>query len=157
MYTSVAETYLLTNREPDNSIILLGVQIFTVPSLSSFLVTQHQFLSGIISILYSFFTEQLDPLNQKHLAFPPNPAVRRIDPDSGAFRQKRYFQIFCDLQRLLTTLPVQRVICETLSILDDFVAFIDLFTSMNPNRLQTEVIMRCLDILSGCANTGCGS
>lgn len=132
IYATIAESYLLSDREPEHSIISFGVQVFTVPSVSAFLVSKHQFLSGLIAILYAFFTEQRDsPLT---LRLPPLPTIRHIDPESPAFRHKRYFQVFSDLNHLITSAPVRRIICEKVPLIDEFSSFLDLFTSMNPNR-----------------------
>ena len=136
IYSSVAESYLLTDREPENSIITFGVQVFTVPSVSAFLVSDHGFLSRILCILYSFFTEQLEP-DGKHLIFPPNISIRRIDPESEAFKQKRYFQIFGDLIHLISSAAVQSLIRSSTMLLDEFAAFLGLFTSMNTNKRVT--------------------
>ncbi|ORY89075.1 hypothetical protein BCR35DRAFT_300874 [Leucosporidium creatinivorum] len=135
-YSQVAEAYLLTDREPENSIIFFGVQIFTVPSVSAYLVSQHHFLSHLIAILFAFFTEQLDsshPSGKKHLVLPPNPTIRRIDPESPAFKQKRYFQVFSDLNHLISSPAVQSLICDSSTLMEDFSSFLSLFTSMNPN------------------------
>ncbi|KAI5477954.1 hypothetical protein MNV49_005746 [Pseudohyphozyma bogoriensis] len=136
IYPHVAESYLLTDREPENSIIFLGVQLFTVPSLSTYLVQSQHFLSGIISILYSFFTEQLDTTTRRHLVLPPNPTISAIDPESAFFKQKRYFQVFSDLGHLISSSGVKRLICSSPPYINDFAAFLDLFTSMNPNKRQ---------------------
>lgn len=133
IYATIAESYLLTDREPEHSIISFGVQIFTVPSVSAFLVSQHNFLSGLIAILHAFFTEQLRP-GRRHLLLPPNPTMRRIDPESPAFKQKRYFQVFGDLNHLISSPQVRKIICGSLELIIDFASFLDLFTSMNPNK-----------------------
>ena len=136
IYANVAESYLLTDREPENSIITFGVQVFTVPSVSASLVSNHEFLTRIISLLYSFFTEQLDEPNGKHLILPPNPTIQQIDPESAAFKQKRYFQIFGDLIHLISSSAVQQIIRSSTSI-EEFSAFLNLFTSMNTNKRVT--------------------
>lgn len=111
--------------------------MFTVPSVSAYLVSHHQFLNGIIEILYSFFTEQLDSAEGRHLLLPPNPQIQRIDPESPAFKQKRYFQVFGDLNHLLSANAVKKIICSATHSIESFTAFLDLFTSMNPNKRAT--------------------
>lgn len=102
--------------------------------MSAYLVSRHHFLSGLISILYSFFTEQADPTDKKRLVLPPNPALQRINPESAAFKQKRYFQVFSDLNHLISSPAVKTILCESPPLLDDLASFLDLFTSMNPNK-----------------------
>ncbi|KAK4704824.1 hypothetical protein P7C70_g1383, partial [Phenoliferia sp. Uapishka_3] len=133
IYSTLAESYLLTDREPEHSIISFGVQVFTVPSVSAFLVSHHSFLSRLISILHSFFTEQLQT-NRRHLVLPPNPTIRRIDPESPAFKQKRYFQVFSDFNHLISSPQVRKIICGSIELISEFASFLDLFTSMNPNK-----------------------
>lgn len=137
IYSNVAESYLLSDREPENSIVFFGVQVFTVPSVSAYLVSHHQFLNGIIEILYSFFTEQLDLASGRHLLLPPNPSIQQIDPESSAFKQKRYFQVFSDLNHLLSSDSVKQLICCSTPSIELFAAFLNLFTSMNPNQRAT--------------------
>ncbi|KAM0748688.1 hypothetical protein T439DRAFT_316609 [Meredithblackwellia eburnea MCA 4105] len=134
IYPRVAESYLLYDREPEHSIINFGVQVFTVPSVSVYLVKEHNFLTNIISILFSFFTEQIDATNRRRLILPPLSTVRRVDPESGPFRQKRYFQVFSDLNHLLSSTPVRQLICENTELIEPVISFLDLFTSMNPNK-----------------------
>lgn len=130
----MAESYLLTDREPENSIVFFGVQVFTVPSVSAFLVSHHQFLAGITAILYSFFTEQLIEPDGRHLSLPPDYSNHGIDPESSAFKQKRYFQVFGDLNHLLSSAMVKKLICGSERSITDVTVFLDLFTSMNPNK-----------------------
>ncbi|GAA5876736.1 hypothetical protein JCM16303_006269 [Sporobolomyces ruberrimus] len=154
IYPHLCNSYLLTDREPENSLIFLSVQIFTVPSICSTLVQPpYNFLSTILDILFAFFTEQTDPprppplpspLDEsassrpkpRRLILPPNPTVRWIDPESSpSFKQKRYFQLFSDLNHLISSPTVQQVIVasnEAGSLLEKLVGFLSLFEGMNP-------------------------
>jgi E3 ubiquitin-protein ligase UBR1 len=159
IYPHLCNSYLLTDREPENSLIFLSVQIFTVPSICSILVSPpYDFLSTLLDILYAFFTEQTDPprpppldnsneeeetsrlsslasgtLKPRRLILPPNRTVRWIDPESGpAFKQKRYFQLFSDLNHLITSPQVQKFIVSSTSLLEQLSRFLSLFEGMNP-------------------------
>ncbi|GAA5959792.1 hypothetical protein JCM3765_000105 [Sporobolomyces pararoseus] len=160
IYPHLCNSYLLTDREPENSLIFLSVQIFTVPSICSALVAPpHDFLSTLLDILFAFFTEQTDPPRPpplpspldsdedsetsrllalsrpkpRRLILPPNPTVRTIDPESGpSFKQKRYFQLFSDLNHLISSPSVQRLIVQTPALLDKLASFLSLFEGMNP-------------------------
>ncbi|GAA5937351.1 hypothetical protein JCM1841_006006 [Sporobolomyces salmonicolor] len=147
VYPTVAASYLLTDREPENSLIFFGVQVFTVPSVCVALISHHRFLSSLLSILFAFFTEQVDlprpspgspssaRSKPKRLVLPPNPTVRSIDPNSPSFTRKRYFQVFSDLNHLVSSPAVQRLLCSPAhsALLDELTAFLSLFTGMNPN------------------------
>ncbi|GAA5987891.1 hypothetical protein JCM5350_006763 [Sporobolomyces pararoseus] len=160
IYPHLCNSYLLTDREPENSLIFLSVQIFTVPSICSALVAPpHDFLSTLLDIIFAFFTEQTDPPRPpplpspldpdedsetsrllalsrpkpRRLILPPNPTVRSIDPESGpSFKQKRYFQLFSDLNHLISSPSVQRLIVQTPTLLDKLANFLSLFEEMNP-------------------------
>lgn len=137
VYPRIAETYLLVDREPDLSIIYLGVQVFTVPSIASILVEQHDFLSKMIALLYAFFTEQTDLERRPRLAIPPDPNIRTIKPDSQPFRQRRYLQVFSDLNHLFQSPGAKRHVCTSQQTLERFTAFLSLFTGMNPTQRAT--------------------
>lgn len=115
----------------------MGVQVFTVPSVSRHLVAEHQFLPRVISILYAFFTEQFDA-TKKHLILPPAVPTRKIDLELDTFKHKRYFQIFSDLGHLISSKPVQQVLWQTPALWEPVGAFIALFTSMNPSERATD-------------------
>ncbi|GAA5930684.1 hypothetical protein JCM3775_003841 [Rhodotorula graminis] len=132
IYSSLATTYLLTDREPENSLIFFGVQVFTVPSVAALLVSRHYFLSRLLKVLTSFLTGQLSS-DRTRLVLPPNPAYRTLDLDSPLIaKQRRYFQLFSDLTHLIQCAPVQRLIASSPHLLDDFAAFAALFQGMNP-------------------------
>ncbi|GAA5940730.1 uncharacterized protein JCM15063_006345 [Sporobolomyces koalae] len=150
VYPDLCNSYLLTDREPENSLIFLSVQIFTVPSICATLVqAPHNFFFTMIDILYAFFTEQTDPprapplpttspstaarLKSRRLILPPDTSVTAIDPEAGSsFKQKRYFQLFSDLNHLLSSQHVQRVIVNDHKYLAKLVPFLTLFEGMNP-------------------------
>ncbi|GAA6053312.1 hypothetical protein JCM3770_006679 [Rhodotorula araucariae] len=132
MYSSLATTYLLTDREPEHSLIFFGVQVFTVPSIAALLVSRHYFLSRLLKVLTAFLTGQVSP-DRTRLVLPPNPAQRALDLDSPLIaKQRRYFQLFSDLTHLIQCAPVQRLIASSPHLLDDLAGFAALFERMNP-------------------------
>ncbi|KAM0790845.1 hypothetical protein ACM66B_004689 [Microbotryomycetes sp. NB124-2] len=137
MYATIAESYLLSDREPEHSIIFFGVQVFTVPSVSALLI-EVGFFSRILSILYAFFTEQTRPDDKKRLVLPPKREIDTIRLSSAIFRQKRYFQLFSDLNHLISSAQVHAIICKEPSLLEDLVYMLQLFTSMNKNERATQ-------------------
>lgn len=134
VYSNVAETYLLSDREFEHSVITLGVQVFTVPSVSANLINEHEFFTQVIMILYAFFTGQVDSATGKHLVLPPQTSVQKIVLKPDTFNDKRYFQIFNDLGHLISSQPVHRIVREKTGLANQFITFLDLFTSMNPSE-----------------------
>ncbi|GAA5894021.1 hypothetical protein JCM6882_007961 [Rhodosporidiobolus microsporus] len=144
IYPSLAQTYLLTDREPEHSLIFLGVQVFTVPSIASSLLTPpSRFLSQLLALLYAFFTHQLDP-SGRALVLPPStdPARAKVDLDKNPHlkTQKRYFHLFSDLAHLVTSPAAQRALVassSSSSALSELSTFLALFTNLNPQHRAT--------------------
>ncbi|GAA5986209.1 hypothetical protein JCM10908_006456 [Rhodotorula pacifica] len=134
VYTSLAESYILTDREPENSLIFLGVQLFTTPSVAALLVSQHNFLSRVLDILFALFTTQVKPNLRKPTGFilPPDRS-KTVVPLAWTVtsKQKRFFQLFSDLEHLVSSAAVQRHIAASPQLFDDFASFLSLFTGMN--------------------------
>ncbi|KAI9600578.1 hypothetical protein H4Q26_000365 [Puccinia striiformis f. sp. tritici PST-130] len=129
----------LVDREPEHNILLFSLQIVTVPSVIVILVKEHGFLKTIIDLLYSFFTHQFLPAGvaeneYKHIVYPPDYQIRRINPEGMSFRHKRYYHLFHELNLVLSSPGVQKAICEDVEHLKTLINFLSLFTNMNPNK-----------------------
>jgi E3 ubiquitin-protein ligase UBR1 len=131
-YSDIVNSYLFTDREPEYSVLQLSSQLFVVPSVAGNLVETQSALTHIVCILASFFTEQID-ITTRTLIFPGNLASLTIDPESPAFKHKRYTYLFADLGRLLATPAVMQYVARTPRLLDFFASFVGLFEGMNPN------------------------
>jgi E3 ubiquitin-protein ligase UBR1 len=132
VYPRLVDAFLLVDREPDNSIMWFSVQIFTVPSVASYLVSRHDFLSLLVAILYSFFTDQLD-VSRKHFILPPERHIGSIDLEAIAFKHKRHFHLLSDLGHIVANAPVQETVVREPRFLEELATFLDLFTGMNPS------------------------
>ncbi|KAA1101463.1 hypothetical protein PGT21_020850 [Puccinia graminis f. sp. tritici] len=66
--------------------------------------------------------------------FPPDYENRQIIPEGMAFRHKRYYHLFHELNLVLSSAGVQKAICEDVEHLKTLINFLSLFTNMNPNR-----------------------
>ncbi|GAA5974704.1 hypothetical protein JCM11641_007232 [Rhodosporidiobolus odoratus] len=140
IYTSLAQTYLLSDREPENSLLFFGVQVFTVPSLTSQLVSASpSFLSSSIALLYSFFTGQLD-LGKRCLVLPPivTPG-EKVDLEGAITLRapsvaKRYFQLFSDFSHLISSPAAQKALVSRPELLLEFAQFLSLFSDMDPQH-----------------------
>ncbi|KAH9440457.1 hypothetical protein MJO29_016281 [Puccinia striiformis f. sp. tritici] len=139
VFPQLIEYNFLVDREPEHNILLFSLQIVTVPSVIVILVKEHGFLKTIIDLLYSFFTHQFLPAGvaeneYKHIVYPPDYQIRRINPEGMSFRHKRYYHLFHELNLVLSSPGVQKAICEDVEHLKTLINFLSLFTNMNPNK-----------------------
>lgn len=102
LYTVLAQLYLVSDREPDHSIINLSLQMLTTPSITEEVVERGNFLTNLIAILYTFLTtrqvghpKDVDPLAT--LAF-----------DAGSVTNRRMYHFFMDLKYLFGSEYVQQ-------------------------------------------------
>ncbi|BGP26637.1 E3 ubiquitin-protein ligase UBR1 [Rhodotorula toruloides] len=132
IYSSLAESYLLSDREPENSFIFFGVQVFTVPSVSAHLIDKEDFFETILEVLVSFFTGQLTE-DKKHLVLPPEPSFgTEVNLDSPLLsKQKRYFQLFNDLQHLISSPLAQKALFKWTALHAQVIELFGLFHNMN--------------------------
>ncbi|CAG8747262.1 29173_t:CDS:2, partial [Racocetra persica] len=129
-YVKLAKAFLTPDREPEHSIVLFSVQLFTVPSISAILVTQYNFLSTIFAILHTFFTSDTvgGPINLH----------AKIDCDSDSFKNRRYFHIFQDLRYIISNDIVKKAVPNQHYYLAQYLNLIALFQGMNPNVRATQ-------------------
>ncbi|KAK4613371.1 E3 ubiquitin-protein ligase ubr11 [Fulvia fulva] len=94
LYTTLAQLYLIADREPDHSIINLSVQMLTTPTITQEVVERGNFLTNLMAILYSFITT-------RQVGFPQdiNPQAT-LAFDAGAVTNRRMFHFFLDLRWL---------------------------------------------------------
>ncbi|CEJ03530.1 hypothetical protein RMCBS344292_17511 [Rhizopus microsporus] len=134
-YARLAESFLLRDREPENSIILFSVQLLTVPSVSDLLVHHYYFFGLICSTLTAFFlTDRLFLiLPSERLAYPS-----RINCESRAFRTRRYFNAFHDLRYIMNVNMIKRVLAQDPLYLRQYLDLISLFQGMNGQLCQKD-------------------
>lgn len=97
LYTTLAQLYLIADREPDHSILHLSVQILTTPSISEEVIQKANFLTNLMAILYTFLTT-------RQVGYP-----EEVDPeatlgfDAVSVANRRLYQFFNDLRFFLAT------------------------------------------------------
>ncbi|KAK4160954.1 E3 ubiquitin-protein ligase [Cladorrhinum sp. PSN259] len=101
LYTTLAQLYLIGDREPDHSIINLSLQMLTTPSITAEIVERGNFLTSLMAILYTFLTTRQvghpwDVDADAVLAF-----------DSGSVTNRRMYHFFLDLKYLFGSPHVQ--------------------------------------------------
>ncbi|KAL1925009.1 uncharacterized protein VTP21DRAFT_4663 [Calcarisporiella thermophila] len=130
-YGTLANHFLLRDREMEHSVMLFSVQLFTVPTVAYMLVSDHDFLSVVFAILQMYFTrDNVISIADVHRPVPPN---AQINCDSRAFKNCRYFHIFHDLRYLVSTDAVRGIIPRNRYYLSQYLDLLTLFQGMNPN------------------------
>ncbi|KAG0916086.1 hypothetical protein G6F33_002727 [Rhizopus arrhizus] len=134
-YARLAESFLLKDREPENSIILFSVQLLTVPSVSDLLVHDYYFFGLICSTLTSFFLQ-----DKLRLILPSERAKQpsRINCESRAFRTRRYFNAFHDLRYIMNVNMIKRVLAQDPLYIRQYLDLISLFQGMNGQLCQKD-------------------
>ncbi|KAL5535029.1 UBR1 [Sanghuangporus sanghuang] len=134
VYHWIIDSYLLVDREAETSIKYFALQLFTVPSVAAHIVQGHQIISRLLSIITSFFTNQI---RDKRVAYPPDPRAV-IDVDTFPFKSKRFMPVFSDLRYIAHNQSVQQLIAHDLSYIEQFASTCKLFMCINPNKRAAE-------------------
>jgi E3 ubiquitin-protein ligase UBR1 len=127
VYTALAQLYLIADREPDHSVINLSLQMLTTPSITAEIVERGNFLTNLMSILYTFLTT-------RQVGYPSN-----VDPkatlafEQGAVTNRRMYHFFLDMKYLLGSEFVQERIREEERYLLQFLDLVKLHQGICPN------------------------
>lgn len=127
-YKELAEIYFFADREPEHSMIIFSVQLFTVPSITSMLVREHHFFSNLLAVLYTYFTTQKPGTPQDVDINTP------VLSEVYTFRWKRHYHAINDLKYILNTKLVQEYIPQDEHIFAQFVDWLQLFQGMDAQR-----------------------
>ncbi|CAG7916192.1 unnamed protein product [Penicillium olsonii] len=127
LYTALAQLYLIADREPDHSIVNLSLQLLTTPSITEEIVLRGNFLTKVMSILYTFLTtrqvgEPSEVDSQATLAF-----------DAGSVTNRRLYHFFLDLRYLLQSEYVQHRVRTEEQYLPQFLDLVKLSQGICPN------------------------
>lgn len=131
LYTALAQLYLIADREPDHSIINLSVQMLTTPTITHEVVERGNFLTNLMSILYTFLTT-------RQVDFP-----ERVSPkatlafDAGAVTNRRMFRFFLDLRWLLQSEYIHHQMRTEQRYLLQFLDLVKLHQGVCPNLRAT--------------------
>ncbi|KAF2147432.1 uncharacterized protein K452DRAFT_240900 [Aplosporella prunicola CBS 121167] len=127
LYTTLAQLYLIADREPDHSIINLSLQMLTTPSITAEVVERGNFLTNLMAILYTFLTT-------RQVGYPSdvNP-LATLAFDAGAVTNRRMYHFFLDMKYLLGSEHVQERICQENRYLLQFLDLVKLHQGICPN------------------------
>ncbi|PHH55714.1 E3 ubiquitin-protein ligase ubr1 [Ceratocystis fimbriata CBS 114723] len=127
LYTTLAQLYLIGDREPDHSIISLSLQMFTTPSITAELVERANFLTNLFAILYTFLTT-------RQVSHPWEvSSTATLAFDSGSVTNRRMYHFYMDLKHLFSSLHVQHCLRTEPRYLMQFLDLVKLHQGIGPN------------------------
>ncbi|KAG9323094.1 hypothetical protein KVV02_006809 [Mortierella alpina] len=119
-YLKIARAFLIVDREPELSIILFSVQLFTVPTIAEMLAREHNFIYILCQILISFFQG-------------PNYTGGPINCNLPPFENRRYFHIFHDFRYILANDAVKQIVANRPAYQSQMIECLNMFQGMHPN------------------------
>jgi E3 ubiquitin-protein ligase UBR1 len=127
------DAYLLVDREAETSIKYFALQLFTVPSVASYIAWHHDLVTRLLDIIINFFTNQI--ADKRILATTtPTSEGAELDIESFPFKSKRFMPVFSDLRYLCHNEPVQQLIAHNPSFIRKFAKVCQLFMCIHPNK-----------------------
>lgn len=127
-YRQLTEAFLFADREPEQSMVLFAVQIFTVPSIALVLVQDYEFLTTLLAVCYTYYSQ--------HKIGSPSEVNTQAHQSSDVytFKSRRHYHIINDLRYLLCTGAVQKVIPSLFAVQLQFLDWLELFQGQNPQE-----------------------
>lgn len=127
LYTTLAQLYLIADREPDHSIINISLQMLTTPTITAEIVERGNFLTNLMAILYTFLTT-------RQVGHPyeisPNATLAF---DSGSVTNRRMYHFFLDLKYLFSSEHVQEKLRTVDRYMLQFLDLVKLHQGICPN------------------------
>jgi E3 ubiquitin-protein ligase UBR1 len=134
-YPELVDAFFFKDREPENSVSTLSVQLLTVPTVASMLVRDFKFFGIVCSILQNFFlTDRI------HMVLPnaEGYAGAQVDCNAKAIARHRYAYTIFDLRYVMNAEPVRLEVSKNPIYLRQFVDMIYQFQAMDPLQRQTD-------------------
>ncbi|KAJ2981526.1 hypothetical protein NUW58_g6666 [Xylaria curta] len=127
LYTTLAQLYLISDREPDHSIINISLQMLTTPSITAEVVERGNFLTTLMAILYTFLTT-------RQVGHPFEVASNAVlGFDTGSVTNRRMYHFYVDLKYLLGSPHVQERMRTEERYLLQFLDLVKLHQGICPN------------------------
>ncbi|ESZ90830.1 hypothetical protein SBOR_8775 [Sclerotinia borealis F-4128] len=127
LYTTLAQLYLIADREPDHSIINISLQMLTTPSITAEIVERGNFLTNLMAILYTFLTTR--QVGHPYEIFPN----ATLAFDSGSVTNRRMYHFFMDLKYLFGSEHVQEKLRTDERYMLQFLDLVKLHQGICPN------------------------
>ncbi|KAK4153383.1 hypothetical protein C8A00DRAFT_33865 [Chaetomidium leptoderma] len=127
LYTTLAQLYLIGDREPDHSIINISLQMLTTPSITAEIVERGNFLTSLMAILYTFLTS-------RQVGHPWDVASNAVlSFDTGSVTNRRMYHFFLDLKYLFGSPHVQERLRTEERYMMQFLDLVKLHQGICPN------------------------
>jgi E3 ubiquitin-protein ligase UBR1 len=127
LYTTLAQLYLIADREPDHSIINISLQMLTTPTITSEIVERGNFLTNLMAILYTFLTTR--QVGHPHEISPS----ATLAFDSGSVTNRRMYHFFLDLKYLSSSEHIQEKLRREDRYMLQFLDLVKLHQGICPN------------------------
>ncbi|ORY65876.1 uncharacterized protein BCR38DRAFT_340296 [Pseudomassariella vexata] len=127
LYTTLAQLYLIADREPDHSIINISLQMLTTPSITAEVVERGNFLTTLMAILYTFLTSR----QVGHPWEVSSSAV--LGFDTGSVTNRRMYHFYVDMRFLFGSPHVQERMRTEERYLLQFLDLVKLHQGICPN------------------------
>ncbi|KAI6785959.1 E3 ubiquitin-protein ligase-like protein [Emericellopsis cladophorae] len=127
LYTTLAQLYLIGDREPDHSIINISLQMLTTPSVTAEIVERGNFMTTLFAILYTFLTT-------RQVGHPWDVAADAVLAfESGTVTNRRMYHFYQDLKYLFQAPHVRERIRNEPRYLMQFLDLVKLHQGIGPN------------------------
>ncbi|KAK3300001.1 uncharacterized protein B0H64DRAFT_313987 [Chaetomium fimeti] len=127
LYTTLAQLYLIGDREPDHSIINISLQMLTTPSITAEIVERGNFLTSLMAILYTFLTS-------RQVGHPWDVGSNAVlSFDTGSVTNRRMYHFFLDLKYLFGSPHVQDRLRTEERYMMQFLDLVKLHQGICPN------------------------
>jgi hypothetical protein len=132
-YPELVNAFFFKDREPENSVSTLSVQLLTVPTVASMLVKDYKFFGIVCSILENFFLT-----NHIHMLLPEGFHRAQVDCSSEAIRRHRYAYTIFDLRYVMNAEQVKVEISKNPVYLRHFLDMLFQFQEMDAIQHQAD-------------------
>ncbi|KAI8350145.1 hypothetical protein BD560DRAFT_456328 [Blakeslea trispora] len=130
-YPELVDAFFFKDREPENSVSTLSVQLLTVPTVASMLVKDYRFFGIVCSILENFFlTDHI------HMILPSDYSRAQVDCSSRAIGRHRYAYTIFDLRYVMNAEQVKSEISKNPLYLRHFIDMLYQFQEMDALKRQ---------------------
>lgn len=130
-YPELVDAFFFKDREPENSVSTLSVQLLTVPTVASMLVKEYKFFGIVCSILENFFLT-----DHVHMLLPEGFHRTQVDCSSRAIGRHRYAYTIFDLRYVMNADQVKVEISKKPVYLRHFIDMLYQFQEMDPIQRQ---------------------
>ncbi|KAI9485312.1 MAG: hypothetical protein EXX96DRAFT_592502 [Benjaminiella poitrasii] len=132
-YPELVDAFFFKDREPENSISTLSVQLLTVPTVASMLVKEYKFFGIVCTILENFFlTDHI------HMTLPEEYSRAQVDCSSRAIGRHRYAYTIFDLRYVMNAEQVKAEILRNPLYLRHFIDMLYQFQEMDPLQRKAD-------------------